>query len=60
MAGPKITYIGAASSVFACTTRSVTRRERDPLTAAVCSLAEISRMFDEMWAAERAYLAAFE
>jgi alpha-galactosidase len=32
----------------------------DPLTAAVCSLAEISRMFDEMWAAERPYLTAFE
>jgi alpha-galactosidase len=32
----------------------------DPLTAAVCSLAEISRLFDEMWAAERPYLAAFE
>jgi alpha-galactosidase len=32
----------------------------DPLTAAVCSLEEISRMFDEMWAAERPYLAAFE
>lgn len=31
----------------------------DPLTAAVCSLEEISRMFDEMWAAERPYLAAF-
>jgi alpha-galactosidase len=32
----------------------------DPLTAAVCSLEEISRMFDEMWSAERPYLAAFE
>jgi alpha-galactosidase len=32
----------------------------DPLTAAVCSLEEISRMFDEMWAAERPYLTAFE
>ena len=32
----------------------------DPLTAAVCSLEEISRMFDEMWEAERAHLAAFE
>ena len=32
----------------------------DPLTAAVCSLEEISRLFDEMWAAERAYLTAFE
>jgi alpha-galactosidase len=32
----------------------------DPLTAAVCSLPEISRLFDEMWAAERPYLAAFE
>ena len=32
----------------------------DPLTAAVCSLEEISQLFDEMWAAERPYLAAFE
>ena len=32
----------------------------DPLTAAVCSLDEISRMFDEMWEAERPHLAAFE
>jgi len=28
----------------------------DPLTAAVCSPAEISAMFDEMWEAERDYL----
>ncbi len=32
----------------------------DPLTAAVCSPAEISAMFDEMWEAERQYLSAFE
>jgi alpha-galactosidase len=32
----------------------------DPLTAAVCSPAEISRLFDEMWEAERKYLQAFE
>ena len=32
----------------------------DPLTAAVCSLDEISAMFDEMWDAERPYLTAFE
>ncbi|MDQ6691342.1 MAG: alpha-galactosidase [Candidatus Dormibacteraeota bacterium] len=32
----------------------------DPLTAAVCSLEEISRMFDEMWEAERAHLTAFD
>ena len=32
----------------------------DPLTAAVCSLGEISAMFDEMWEAERAHLGAFE
>jgi alpha-galactosidase len=32
----------------------------DPLTAAVCSLEEIESMFDEMWKAERASLAAFE
>jgi alpha-galactosidase len=28
----------------------------DPLTAAVCSPAEIDALFDEMWEAERAYL----
>ncbi|MBO0707349.1 MAG: alpha-galactosidase [Candidatus Dormibacteraeota bacterium] len=32
----------------------------DPLTAAVCSLDEIERMFEEMWEAERPYLGAFE
>ncbi len=32
----------------------------DPLTAAVCSPAEISAMFDEMWEVERPYLQAFE
>lgn len=32
----------------------------DPLTAAVCSPAEISKLFDEMWEAERPYLQAFE
>jgi alpha-galactosidase len=32
----------------------------DPLSAAVCSLEEISRMFDEMWEAERPHLSAFE
>ncbi len=31
----------------------------DPLTAAVCSPAEIVAMFDEMWAAEQDYLAPF-
>jgi len=31
----------------------------DPLTAAVCSPAEIRSMFDEMWEAEQADLAAF-
>lgn len=31
----------------------------DPLTAAVCSLEEIERLFEEMWAAERPYLGAF-
>jgi alpha-galactosidase len=31
----------------------------DPLTAAVCSLAEIRQMFDEMAAAQRAYLPRF-
>src|SRR5581483_6128760 len=32
----------------------------DPLTAAVCSLDEIEKLFDEMWEAEREYLAPFE
>ncbi len=31
----------------------------DPLTAAVCSPAEISAMFDEMWEAQRPYLETF-
>jgi alpha-galactosidase len=31
----------------------------DPLTAAVCSLEEIDRLFEEMWDAERASLTAF-
>jgi alpha-galactosidase len=31
----------------------------DPLTAAVCSPAEIDRLFDEMWTAERESLTAF-
>ena len=31
----------------------------DPLTAAVCSLAEIRSMFDELWEAEKTYLTAF-
>ncbi len=32
----------------------------DPLTAAVCSPAEISAMFDEMWEAQRPFLQAFD
>jgi alpha-galactosidase len=32
----------------------------DPLTAAVCSLAEIESMFGEMWEAQRDYLDIFE
>lgn len=32
----------------------------DPLTAAVCSLEEISDMFDEMWKAQRPFLRTFE
>src|SRR6266567_4024193 len=32
----------------------------DPLTAAVCSPAEISNLFDEMWEAEKEYLRPFE
>ncbi len=32
----------------------------DPLSAAVCSPAEISRLFDEMWEAEKDYLQPFD
>lgn len=32
----------------------------DPLTAAVCSLEEIDRLFDEMWEAEKESLPAFD
>jgi alpha-galactosidase len=32
----------------------------DPLSAAVCSPAELSALFDELWEAERAYLQPFE
>jgi alpha-galactosidase len=32
----------------------------DPLSAAVCSPAELSMLFDEMWEAERQYLQPFE
>ena len=32
----------------------------DPLTAAVCSLEEIEKMFDEMWDAQRQFLTPFE
>ncbi|HEY0831398.1 MAG TPA: alpha-galactosidase [Candidatus Dormibacteraeota bacterium] len=32
----------------------------DPLTAAVCSLEEIDRLFEEMWVAERGSLTAFD
>ena len=32
----------------------------DPLTAAVCSLEEIERLFDEMWEAQRPYLRPFD
>jgi len=32
----------------------------DPLTAAVCSLDEIDRLFEEMWAAEREFLLPFD
>ena len=32
----------------------------DPLTAAVCSPTEISKMFDEMWQAQISYLHHFE
>jgi alpha-galactosidase len=52
-------------AMHALTTDAILERDRekaryalllDPLTAAVCSPAEISAMFDELWAAERAYL----
>jgi alpha-galactosidase len=32
----------------------------DPLSAAVCSPAELSALFDELWAAQREYLQVFE
>ncbi|TMD89255.1 MAG: alpha-galactosidase [Chloroflexi bacterium] len=32
----------------------------DPLTAAVCSLEEIDKLFEEMWAAEREFLLPFD
>jgi len=32
----------------------------DPLTSAVCSPAEISALFDELWEAELSYLQYFE
>ena len=32
----------------------------DPLTAAVCSLEEIEKMFGEMWEAQRQFLAPFQ
>jgi alpha-galactosidase len=32
----------------------------DPLTAMVCSLDEIDRLFEEMWSAERGSLTAFD
>ena len=32
----------------------------DPLSAAVCSPAELRALFDEMWEAERQYLQPFE
>jgi len=32
----------------------------DPLTAAVCSLEEIDRLFDEIWNAERESLGGFD
>jgi alpha-galactosidase len=32
----------------------------DPLTAAVCSLGEIEKMFGEMWEVQRQFLAPFD
>ena len=52
-------------AVHELTTQALLERDRskaeaalmlDPLTAAVCSLAEIRAMFDEMWAAQQEFL----
>lgn len=59
----------AHMAVHELVVEAVTKRDRqkakyalmlDPLTAAVCSLDEIDRLFEEMWTAERASLAAFD
>ena len=59
----------AHMAVHELVVRSLLERDRqsalyalmlDPLTAAVCSLQEISAMFDEMWEAQRPFLKTFE
>ena len=58
----------AHMTIHALVVQALLRRDReaaryalqlDPLTAAVCSPAEIGRLFDEMWAAQRDYLQPF-
>jgi alpha-galactosidase len=67
---PQLAALDAAHMyVHELLVRAVLERDRDaalhallldPLTAAVCSPAEIRQMFDEMWAAQREDLAAFD
>ena len=56
-------------AVHELVTQALLRRDRqaaryalmlDPLTAAVCSLEEIDRLFEEMWEAQRPFLRPFE
>jgi alpha-galactosidase len=66
---PQLAALDAAHMyVHELLVRAVLERDReaalhalmlDPLTAAVCSPAEIRQMFEEMWAAQRADLEAF-
>jgi alpha-galactosidase len=71
--GPLPTQLAALDAahmaVHELMVRAVLERDReaaclalllDPLTAAVCSPAEIRQLFDELWEAERADLGAFE
>jgi alpha-galactosidase/6-phospho-beta-glucosidase family protein len=55
---PKVTFIGAGRAVFARQLKCALML--DPLTAAVCSLEEIDRLFEEMWNAERGSPTAFD
>jgi alpha-galactosidase len=59
----------AHMAVHELVTESLLERDRqkalyalsiDPLTAAVCSLDEIEKLFDEMWDAEREFMTPFE